>query len=256
MTHIVGHNVAHVSAAVGQVRPFQASSLNFDVQNKGDCLALSFSLSPCLCLACSPILFAVVTTATGIFALRSAECFSKQLSIICTTLQSSGSLEGTLSLGSFKRLFQLTVAIPACLLAISNLRKSLIRCQNFIWIYALFIPHLSSLFRVGLELFQPHGRRHQKHVHQPQKPQIKMSKLPQLLMCCDVSIRRRLHLATEAGKGFPTTVWASGNRRYLKVGPVAAGTRYVELLITEQTSGNCNWCAWKLLRSGHRTNMV
>lgn len=29
---------------------------------------------------------------------------------------------------------------------------------------------------------------HQKHVHHQQKPQIKMSKLPQLLMCPDVSI--------------------------------------------------------------------
>lgn len=80
MTHIVGHNVAHVSVAVGQVRPFQASSLNFDVQNKRDCISLSLYIYP-------RISFSVVATATGIFALRSAECFSKQLSIICSTLQ-------------------------------------------------------------------------------------------------------------------------------------------------------------------------
>lgn len=55
MTHIVGHNVAHVSLAVGQVRPFQASSMNFDVQNKRDSLPLSLcpslSLPFCLCVS-------------------------------------------------------------------------------------------------------------------------------------------------------------------------------------------------------------
>lgn len=72
----------------------------------------------------------------------------------------------------------------------STCRNSIGTTLKKIRLTSVYLP--SPWLKVNLYLFGfchiNHMAGHQKHVHHQQKPQIKMSKLPQLLMCPDVSI--------------------------------------------------------------------